>query len=69
MTLDELRKYPRPYLTPEQVARTLGADAHAIRLQARTKPELLGFPVMVCGTRTKIPTQPFIEWLFGKAAT
>lgn len=66
MTLDELKAYPKPYLTPEQVARIIHGDAHAIRLQARSRPELLGFPVTVCGTRTKIPKQPFIEYWFGK---
>ena len=66
MTRAEIESIERPYLTPEQVARIIHGDAHAIRLQARRKPELLGFPATVIGTRTKIPKQAFIAYWFGK---
>ena len=66
MTRQELEAHPKPYITPEIAARVIGGDAHAIRLQARRKPELLGFPVCVIGTRIKIPKQAFIAYWFGK---
>jgi hypothetical protein len=67
MTLDELKAYPKPYITPEIAAKITGQDAHTIRLQARQRPELLGYPVNVCGTRTRIPKWSFIQFWFGES--
>lgn len=66
MTRAEIENMDREYLTPEQVAQILGCGAQGIRIQARNNPDLLGFPVSVIGTRTRIPKIPFIEFLFGK---
>lgn len=66
MTLDELREYPREYLTPAQVAQILGCDPQDIRLQAHRCPEKLGFNVAVIGTRVKVPRLAFIRWMEGQ---
>ena len=66
MTLDEIKKSDKPVLTPADVAGVLGCDPNKIRVTARQRPELLGFPVCVVGTRTKIPRLPFIQFLEGK---
>ena len=66
MTLDEIRDFPRDYLTPAQVAEVLGADPQDIRLAARMHPERLGFNVSVIGTRTKIPRLGFLRWMEGE---
>lgn len=63
MTLDELREYPKEYLTPAQVAPVLGCDPQDIRVQARTAPERLGFPVIIIKSRTKIPRVPFLRFM------
>lgn len=63
MTLDELREYPKEYLTPAQVAPVLGCDPQDIRVQARTAPEKLGFPVIIIKSRTKIPRVPFLRYM------
>ncbi|MDE7390637.1 MAG: hypothetical protein K2M82_06835, partial [Lachnospiraceae bacterium] len=61
MTLNELKKLDRNVITPAEAASVMGCDPHYIRLQARTHPELLGFPVAVLRNRTKIPRLPFIK--------
>ena len=66
MTLDEMKLSDKTVLTPCEVAEVLGCDPHLIRVAARQKPEILGFPVCVVGTRTKIPRLPFIEFMEGK---
>lgn len=63
MTLDEIRNFPRDYLTPAQVAEVLNADPQDIRVQARTAPEKLGFPVIIIKSRTKIPRVPFLRYM------
>lgn len=67
MSLDDLRKIDREFLTPAQVAEILNCSAHGIRIWARQRPEQLGFPVCVIGSRTKIPKRPFIQFMEGKA--
>ena len=51
-----------PMLTPAQVAPVLGCNPQDIRVAARQAPELLGFPVAVIGSRTKIPRAAFLRW-------
>ena len=63
MTLDEIRNSTKEVLTPADVAPVLGADPQDIRVQARTAPERLGFPVIVVKTRTKIPRVPFLRFM------
>lgn len=63
LTLDELAALPVEVLTPAQVAPVLCLDQDTIRGQARSCPELLGFPVVVAGNRVKIPKRPFIRFM------
>ena len=66
MTKEELTAYPKEYFTEKKnISEVTGQPAHN-RLQARRKPEYLGFPVSVCGTRTRIPKEPFINYWFGQ---
>ena len=67
MTLDELKSSDKVMLTPADVAPILGCDPQDIRVQARQRPELLGFNVAVVGTRVKVPRVAFIKWVEGKA--
>ena len=63
MTLEELRASDKVFLTPADVAPVLGCDPHSIRVAAHQRPELLGFPVIVIGSRVKIPRIPFLIFL------
>ena len=37
-------------------------STHRISLTARQAPELLGFPVMLCGSRVRIPREGFVRF-------
>lgn len=68
MSLDDLKRLDREFLTPAQVAEVLGCDPQGIRVWARQRPEGLGFPVCLVGSRTKIPRIAFIRWMEGQEA-
>lgn len=53
----------RDYFTPCEVASVLGMNPQAVRILARENPERLGFPVVVSGSRVKIPRQPFLKFM------
>lgn len=62
MTLDKIRNSTKEVLTPADIAEVLGCDAQDIRIQARTAPEKLGFPVVVVKSRIKVPKIPFLKF-------
>lgn len=66
MTLQEIESIKKETLTPAQVAKCIGCDPHYIRLEAREEPEHLGFPVVITGTRVKIPKQAFLRFMRGE---
>lgn len=68
ITLDEIKEMNREMLTPAIVSKVIGCDPYYITLQARSRPELLGFPVHVHGNRTLIPRRAFIRWMEGSEA-
>lgn len=67
MTLEEIKASDKTVLTPADVAPVLRCDPQWIRLAARERPDLLGFPVIILRSRTKIPRIPFLESLGVKA--
>lgn len=69
MTIAEIRKSAKDFLTPAEVAPALGCDPQTLRVWARKKPEWLGFPVSVIGSRVKIPREGFLRWYDGDTAT
>lgn len=64
-TLEDIEDLDSEMLTAQQIAPILCANPETIRLQARERPELLGFPVIVMGNRVKIPRQPFLSFMRG----
>lgn len=64
-TLEDIEDLDCETLTAQQIAPILCANPETIRLQARERPELLGFPVIVLGNRVKIPRQPFLSFMRG----
>ena len=66
MNLAEIKAMDRDVITPAQAAGVLGCDPHYIRVAAREKPELLGFPVILIESRVKIPRLAFIRYMEGK---
>ena len=65
MTLKEIEESNKDMLIPTDIAPILGCSAHAIRLQARNNPQLLGFPVIIIGSGVKIPREAFLKYLKG----
>ena len=61
-TLNEIEHCGKDILAPADVAWYLQCDAYNITLQAREDPSKLGFPVIVMGTRTKIPREGFVRF-------
>lgn len=66
MTIKELRDSSETFITPKQAADILECDPQQIRDMAAQRPELLGFPVVRLGSRTKIPRIPFIKFISGE---
>ena len=62
MTLEQIERMPKSMLTLQDVAEYLQADPATLRLQAREDPEALGFPIICCGSRTKIPKEGFVHY-------
>lgn len=65
MTLAEIRQSDAALLTASDVAEVLESDPQDIRQQAKEDPSKLGFPVVVIGSRVKIPRRAFLAF-FGE---
>ena len=63
MTIEEIRQSDEAFLKPADIASLLECNPQYIREQARKDPTLLGFPVVVIGSRTRIPRKPFLQFL------
>jgi hypothetical protein len=69
MTWDEVLKSDAMFLLAKDVAPIIGTNANHIQDQAHEDPDKLGFPVIVHGSRVKIPRMGFIYFMqYGKAA-
>lgn len=65
--LEQIKASDTLFLRPVDVAEILHCSPELIRVAAKKNPELLGFPVSVAGTRTRIPRLPFIRFVEGEA--
>ena len=65
MTLSDIAELDKEVLTCKDVAPILGYGEYQIHQQAKERPELLGFPVIVIGNRVKIPKGAFIAFMNG----
>lgn len=67
--IERIKQMHQDFITAADVAKAIGGDAQSIRTQARRDPGKLGFPVIVVGTRVKIPRLPFVAYVDGKGGT
>jgi len=63
MTVEEIKVSSAVFLTAADIAPVIGCDPNWIRRAAHDAPELIGFPVCVIGTRTRIPRKPFLAFI------
>lgn len=62
-SIQDIIALDRDYLTPAEIAGVLGSDPQTIRVAARVDPQRLGFPVIVIGSRVKIPRTAFLRFM------
>ena len=65
-TLEDLESLDDEILTCKQISKILSANPATIHFQAMECPEKLGFPVIVMGSRVKIPRIPFLMFMKGE---
>ncbi len=65
MTLQEIKSSSKEVLTCQEVAPVLKCNPATLHMQAMEQPERLGFPVIVMGSRVKIPRKPFLNFMNG----
>lgn len=65
MTLQDIKQMDKDVITPAEAAQVVGCDPQLIRLEARERPENLGFPVIIVKSRIKIPRVAFIRYMEG----
>lgn len=63
VTLADVKAMDDVFITPAVAGQVIGADPQGIRVQAQTDATKLGFPVVVVGTRVKIPRLPFVRFI------
>lgn len=68
MTLEDIKALNKPFLVPKDVAPYLGVDPYSINVQAKQDASKLGFPVIMIGSRVKIPKDAFIRFITGESA-
>ncbi len=65
MTFDEIERSDKECLIPTDIAPILGCSAYHINIQARDDREKgknsFPFPVILIGSRVKIPRRAFVE--------
>ena len=63
MTLKEIEESSKEVLTCKDVAPLLQCNPATLHMQAQKAPKKLGFPVIVMGSRVKIPRRPFLAYM------
>lgn len=66
MTLKEIEKLDKEVLSCADVASVIGSAYINIHDQAIKDPSKLGFPVIVHGSRVKIPRLAFLRFMRGE---
>lgn len=66
--IEEVKSMTSETIDAETAAKVLKCSPHSIRVTARARPEMLGFPTIVMGHRVRIPRIPFLRFLLGEEA-
>lgn len=65
MTFEEIKESDKDFIFADDVKDVICVSPNALRKQAHEDPSKLGFPVMVCGTKVRIPRKAFIKFIEG----
>ena len=65
MTIAEIEKLGRDFLTVQEVSECIHCDPQLIRDEAKKDPKFLGFPITKAGHSYKIPREGFVNWAKG----
>ena len=65
MTLAEIEKLDRDFLTVQEIAECIHCSPQLIRDEAEKNPKYLGFPITKIGHSFKIPREGFVNWAKG----
>ena len=65
MTLEEIEALPKEMLVPTDIASYLGCNPYSINVAIK-KGAKFPFPVIMMGSRVRIPKTPFIKALRGE---
>lgn len=65
MTLEEIEALPKEMLVPADVAPYIGCSPYSINVAAK-KGTKFPFPVILMGSRVRIPKIPFIKAMRGE---
>ncbi len=63
MTLEDIKKSDKMFLSPADVCGILGSNPQTIRVTARQRPDLIGYEYTFVGNRMKISRIPFLRFL------
>ena len=66
LTICDLEAMTRETISPCEASEIIGCNPQVLRIQARQAPQALGFPVIVMGTRVRIPRRAFLACLRGE---
>jgi len=65
-TLEEIEALPREMLIPADIAHILGCNPYSINVCAKSGTNLFPFPIILMGSRVRIPKQPFLKAMRGE---
>ena len=69
MKLADIEAMDKELLLMEDIAPFIGADPQNLRSQAQDNPNMLGFPVIVVGSRVMVPKAGFVHYMkYGRTA-
>lgn len=69
MKLADIEAMDKELLLMADIAPFIGADPQNLRSQAQDNPNMLGFPVIVVGSRVKVPKAGFVHYMkYGRTA-
>lgn len=63
MTLEDIKRSNKTFLSPADVCGVLGSNPQTIRVTARQRPDLIGYEFTFVGNRMKISRIPFLRFL------